>query len=228
MADQQAAQAALVSNLGQPVEAAWGLLDIQNLDRSLPGFVRALLALSHRFGVMSSTIAARSYLAERSAAGVRGKFTVLPAPKPVEAKVDESVRWATRELWSTDPDIETSKTNVSGVMDRLVLDQGRQTFLGAVKADRKAQGWARVPEPGCCAFCALLSTRGAVYRTERSGSFKSHDHCRCHVEAVFNSYEPSAEVRQLQSIYNQAKVGAKGPKATRLAFRHALEAHRSA
>lgn len=227
-ADQQAAQAALVDNLSGPVDSAWSYLDVSNLDGTLPAFVKALQALTHRFGLMSNTIAARAYTTERASAGIPGSFTVMPSPFPGREQVDKSVRWATKGLWSEAPDLEAARTNVSGVMDRLVLDVGRQTFLDAVHADRKAKGWARVPEPAACAFCALLATRGAVYRTERSASFLSHDHCRCHVQAVFNSYEPSAQIRQWQSVYDEAKRTASGPKATRLAFRLALDASRAA
>jgi hypothetical protein len=69
------------------------------------------------------------------------------------------------------------------------------TRSSATSSDRKAKGWARIPEPGACSSALMLATRGAVYRSEKGGDFKSHDNCRCHVEPVFTAYEPSAQVR---------------------------------
>lgn len=47
------------------------------------------------------------------------------------------------------------------------------------------RGWVRVPEPGACAFCRMLATRGAVY-TENSGNFRSHNRCRCTARAALD------------------------------------------
>jgi len=40
------------------------------------------------------------------------------------------------------------------------------------------QGWVRIPEPGACAFCRMLASRGAVYK-KNTGNFRSHNRCRC-------------------------------------------------
>lgn len=222
-ADQQAAQTAILAGVAPPVDAAWQQLDVSNLKDSLPTFILQMQAVAHRYGMASSALTANAYTDARRTAGIPGKFTVKPGELPDHAAVEKSIRWATRGLWSETPDVETARTNVAGVMDRLVLDVGRDTLTGAVQADRKAKGWARVPEPGCCSFCALLATRGAVYRSQQTASFLSHDHCRCVPEPIFNEYEPTAQIRQWQSLYQQAKRTAKGPKATRLAFRQLVE-----
>lgn len=45
------------------------------------------------------------------------------------------------------------------------------------------KGWARIPEPGACAFCRMLASRGAVYK-RNTGNFHSHNRCRCTARAV--------------------------------------------
>lgn len=46
-------------------------------------------------------------------------------------------------------------------------------------------GYRRVPEPGACAFCLMLATRGAVYSSASTagGDNRFHAHCRCHPQA---------------------------------------------
>ena len=95
-----------------------------------------------------------------------------------------------------------------------MLNQSRTAIIDAVRADSEAKGWARVTEPGACYFCAMLATRGAVYKTRETASFEAHRRyengtggdCRCHAEPVFNAYEPTAEIRQWQADYQNLKA----------------------
>lgn len=50
--------------------------------------------------------------------------------------------------------------------------------MGALKA---GTAYARVPEPGACAFCLMLGSRGAVYdhETVLGEVGRYHDNCRC-------------------------------------------------
>lgn len=206
------------------IDAAWQQLDIADLSNSLAAYTQAVYAVTHWFGQASAALAVRSYLADRAAAGVASSFTPRPAPLPVAAQVTKTVDWAVGPLFSDTPDVPTAQTNIQGSIGRLVQNVGRQTVIDSVHADKKAKGWARIPETGCCSFCALLSTRGMAYRSETTASFKSHDHCRCHPEPVFNAYEPSAQVREWQALYRQSTAGVHGMKNLQNAFRRAFEA----
>lgn len=75
----------------------------------------------------------------------------------------------------------------SGSLQRLIAGAGRSTVAGNVSRDRVRVGYARIPRPGCCAFCSLLASRGAVYGSEMSagGGNDFHDLCRCVVAPVF-------------------------------------------
>lgn len=226
--EQQASQAAIVDALTNPLSAAWlSLLDVNDLEASLPRFIIGVQAIVQRYGAGSAALAAAYYEAERKSAGVPGNFTVSPASPANDAAIEQGVRWATKGLWSEEPDTEAAQTLVRGVAEKGVLDAGRSTIIDAVSADRKAKAWARVVEPGACSFCLLLATRGEVYRSEKSAGFEAHDHCRCHVEPVFNAYEPTAEIRRAQALYQQVKQHARGPVAVRRAFRQAIENDRT-
>jgi hypothetical protein len=117
-----------------------------------------------------------------------------------------------------------AKTLVQGVAETAVLDTGRQTIVNAVQNDSQAKGWAREAEPGCCAFCALLTTRGMTYRSEHTADFKAHNACRCHATPVFTAYEPSAQVRDWKALYQSSTKGARGMDATIAAYRAAYDA----
>lgn len=58
----------------------------------------------------------------------------------------------------------------------------------AVTASEHGMRWARIPEPGACAFCRMLASRGAVYTKETvlrtDDGLKYHPHCRCRAKAM--------------------------------------------
>ncbi|MGZ4621466.1 MAG: VG15 protein [Blastococcus sp.] len=240
--DSQAAQAGLAILVGLAIAKLWPSLDLLHLRSSLPAFKAAVAVEVQRHAQASATMAAQQYRRERVAAGVGGGYTPIPADPPSVEQVAQAVDWAVQPLWdsaipvATIPDapeetqrlassaVADAKARLAAASEKLTIDAGRDTIVGNAQRDRQAKGWARVPEPGACSFCAMLATRGAVYRSEKSASFKSHDHCRCHVEPVFTAYEPSARVREWQALYqrvvtDQGRTG----KDARTAFRQALE-----
>jgi len=221
-AEYRAAQAALGAALAVQVAQAWAvLLDTSRLRATIPVLAAAVAALVHRYGQVSALTAAGYYEAARLEAGVAGRFTPVPAdPADLDA-VLAAVKWATRDLWTPEPDAAPARAATVAAAEKLVLDTGRDTITGAVMADRKARGWARVTEPGACYFCAMLASRGAVYRTEQTAQFRAHDHCHCHPEPVFTAYEPSAQVREWQALWVKSTAGHSG-KAAIAAFRAAL------
>lgn len=219
--DYQAATEALSAALARQVAAAWhGLLNVSRLKLTLPQLSAAVAALVHRYGQASALIAVRYYETARLEAGIAGKFTPVQVTPPGLDAVTEAVKWATRELWTATPDVQPARAATQAVTEKLVLDTGRDTIIGAVQADRKARAWARVPEPGACYFCVMLATRGAVY-SEHTADFRTHDHCRCHPEPVFTAYEPSAQIRDWQALWRESTAGHSG-KAAVAAFRAAL------
>lgn len=242
--DPQAAQAGLAILVGLAISKLWPSLDFLNLRQSLPAFKAAVAQQVQQHAQASATLAVRQYRLQRVAAGVGAGFTPTPADPPSVEQIAQAVDWAVQPLWSADvlaePTTEAgssaiadAKARLAASSERLVLDAGRNTIVDNVQADRRAKGWARVPEPGACYFCALLATRGAVYK---SGSFnvanakfkgegmaKTHDHCRCHMEPVFTAYEPSAQIREWQQQYEAATKGVYGSKPAQLAWRRAFE-----
>jgi hypothetical protein len=78
---------------------------------------------------------------------------------------------------------------------RVALNAGRQAVENTIAQDRLARGWMRVTDGDPCAFCAMLASRGAVYKSAQSAGFeldpvrgeinRYHDNCGCQVVPVF-------------------------------------------
>lgn len=222
-AGQQAAQASLAVALAAEVAAAWrALLDTAALAKTIPDLSAVLAALVGQYGSASAAVAAEYYSAARAQAGVSGLYTVVPASPPDHGQVDAGVRWATKDLWTTQPDPAPALKLTQAAAETLVLDTGRDTIVNAVLSDSKARGWARHTEPGCCAFCAMLATRGDVYRSRQTAGFQAHPGDRCQPEPVFTAYEPPAQVREWQALWRSSTKGTSGKDAV-AAFRQAYE-----
>ncbi len=114
----------------------------------------------------------------------------------------------------------------SAAGSRHVLNGGRETFLSLVQADERVLGWARVTDSDPCSFCALLASRGPVYRSPVRAGFRAHDGCACTAEAVFASRAAwPGRAREFQRLYYASTRGQSGKDAIR-AFRRAHDAKR--
>lgn len=228
----QASQAGLALLLKQEVGKAFQTLDVHDFEATLDPFTQSLYALIFKYGQASAALSANYYRTARRDAGVPGRITIVPADPAPPVQVKTAVSWATQPLRQPEQDIAAFETQIQGLSSKMVMDAGRSTVIDAVHRDKKAKGWARIPEPsksksGTCAFCALLCTRGLVYKSRTSGDFRSHDHCECHAEPVFNAYEPSAQVREWRALYAASTRHVSG-KAKRAEFRRALAARDAA
>lgn len=124
----------------------------------------------------------------------------------------------------------------SGAASRHVRDGGRIVLDRLVGADKAALGYIRVLGPNPCYFCAMLASRGPVFK-ERSflvsdarflgeGREKVHDHCACTIEPVYaegTSWPGRAE--ELAALWRTTTRGLSGRDATN-AFRRAFQARR--
>lgn len=94
----------------------------------------------------------------------------------------------------------------AGAGVRHALNGGRTFSANAIARDPLAVGWYRVTKEGCCSFCAVLASRGAVYkedsfdrsdpRFEGDGDVKVHDHCACTKEPIYRRDQPVADLNR--------------------------------
>lgn len=171
--------------------------------------------------------------------------------RPVRIVWDDADEAAERALEANGPRNVKSKTSrgrtaaqaardaaadAAGAAGRHVLEGGRHMGLALIHADDVAKGWIRVTDGDPCAFCAMLASRGPVYRSEQSANFvvnpkaarplgaKYHDNCGCSAEAVFDRGQEWPELnRQLRELWNRVAKGQNDPLN---AFRRELERQR--
>jgi hypothetical protein len=98
---------------------------------------------------------------------------------------------------------DESFVEASGAAARHVLTGGRRSLLTLLEDDPQALGWARVTDGDPCSFCAMLASRGPVYKTETAAKFQAHDHCACTAEPVYSRSAPwPGRAREFQQLWN--------------------------
>lgn len=211
--------------------AVWRLLDPANVDATFPGYFQAAKAIIAHYKNLSASAAAQYYRAFRTAEGIVGPvdvaflsalaneqaMTSLLVTGPIAVKV------ASRN--GASPEVAAAKafTQTQGAVRRLVQEGGRDTLDATIRRDRRAIGYARVTDGKPCAFCAMLASRGAVYK-ESTVRFRAHDHCGCTSEPVFRTqdYMLPGRAKEFADLWDETggkQSGAAALAAFRAAYR---------
>jgi len=199
-------------------------------------------AIIKRHSAASAALAVRQYRKTRQSAGIAQPFTPR-IQEPTMAQIGSATDWTLGTLYGDGGTREAAESNLLTASERLILNAGRDTTIANVKRDRQARAWARETSPGCCWFCAMLATRGAVYSSaeaagkasptngqmptgldEQGNEFvnRFHNNCRCRVVPVFTQFEPQAHVREWQSLWNDSTGHATGMESKQDAWKTAF------
>jgi hypothetical protein len=206
----------------------WALFSPDDIESSWERIEPAVLALTLGGAQQSAALSATYYRMLRQIRGVRGEapvrlaqlrpedvlfFLMLAGPRTAQAL---------RATGRLDVFEQTFAT-LAGQVARSVLDGGRQTITDSVAADRQAVGYTRLTGAKPCAFCAMLASRGPVYKTAASAEQRSRDndayhlHCACTAEPVYSHDDPwPGRAREFRDMWNSLD-------GDRLAFRRQLE-----
>lgn len=115
---------------------------------------------------------------------------------------------------------EAAFVSSASAASRHALNGGRDTIID--RTDRRLLGVARATSGRCCAFCAMLASRGPVYHSEESADFKAHNTCYCQPEPVYRAdAEWPAGSKQFAELWQSSTKGYSGKQAIN-AFRRAL------
>ncbi|NUR31920.1 MAG: hypothetical protein HOV83_39780 [Catenulispora sp.] len=235
---QRRVQAALVRFLLRDLRAIQNLL-VPARPASARDWIAAVTALVGQYSAASAAAAVTSYEEQRAAAGIRRRFIPEPAPALPDEQVVASLRWAASDVWEGG-DVAAAHTRAEGAVQRLVLNQGRDTMQQAVRRDREAVAWARGAALGACSFCKLMASRGAVYESAgtagreadarfegETGEAKYHNFCHCVIIPVFRgqTFQLSPQAAEWDRLYREYAQGHPGEQL-RL-FRRALAEHDS-
>lgn len=240
------AQLSIRASFMRELTRLWKLINLDNLDESAAEWIGFVTDLILRFR-QQSAIRALSYYDEFRRAEIgqalpnRALYRNLDVPAPGAIRtsllVTGPVGMKSRIGKGFTPEIARAKAlvDVAGAASRHVLDGGRHQLVKSIEKDKRATQYARVTDGKPCYFCAMLASRGPVYRSASSGQFTTsrskrgpgrefHDHCGCTVEPGFaQNAEWPGRGREFEKLWNDTTKG-KGGKAALSAFRSAYEA----
>lgn len=168
----------------------WDLLDLDNLDRGLERWLSVTTPIVQAAKTQSARLAANYYTTFRTVETGPGGFTPHLADVVDVAQLHTSLLvtgpWRLKSAIGRGLTLlkatEIAKVSSAGATMRQSLNGGRDTFVAAVGADKRASGWQRVTSGSPCDFCQMLS--GRIYPTDNA-DFQAHDHCSCSAEVVF-------------------------------------------
>lgn len=91
---------------------------------------------------------------------------------------------------------------------RIAMNGARSTEWATAQADRRALGYIRVSQSGTpCGWCAMLISRGAVYKSKATAEFsdgdKYHDNCHCVAETIWTPAQATSTRYALNRTYGQ-------------------------
>lgn len=143
-------------------------------------------------------------------------YTPISGPGPHVEALTKSTQWA------LGADGEAALNRMSGTLQRAVFNGARDTTIVNVQHEKGAK-FARYASANACEFCRLMAIRGAVYLSQKSGSFKAHDKCHCVAVEVRPGadYDPPDYISKWDDEYTQARRNAQSgsPKAILAAWR---------
>lgn len=207
------AQAAVGRDVARLVLAAWPLLNLDAVDRTIDRWLEVVIPL----------VAGKQATSTALAAGYLRTFRKLEAPAaarltPILAALDSAA--LTTSLVVTGPvavkaalargvplglAVDHAKAGAARAAMRHALDGGRDTITATTAADPAAHGWARATSGKACGFCAMLASRGPAYKDHATADFEAHDGCSCTAEPVYNrSTSWPAGARRYQELWEQA------------------------
>lgn len=176
------AQARLGALTVAEVDALWHLLDFNDLDRTAPIWLAAVLGVVTVRREQSSALA-RSFLREHRALMLPNATPLPPAPPtpvpvaaiatsmrvtgPVAIKA-AMTRGAPRSIAS-----QAARTMTARSAERHTLDGGREVVVESTANDPRSTGWRRDKSAGACKFCSASENQ------QGSGAFRRHDGCHC-------------------------------------------------
>ncbi|ATI18709.1 hypothetical protein SEA_DAUDAU_8 [Streptomyces phage Daudau] len=153
--------------------------------------------------------------------------TVLEAlgPTNLQQKVDQidGARSADEVDKLRDEAHQQAGARQAAAAERIAMNGGRSTVWNHMQRDRRVIGYIRLSRTGTpCGWCAMLISRGPVYRSGNSAEFadgdKYHDNCHCYAEPVFSREQynssPTYELnRRYEELWPKVTRGLSGKAA---------------
>lgn len=199
-------QALLAARMAQQVLRVWrDLMNPAKVDASWPAVRAALMPIVQQAREQSALLARTAYMEARQDAGVPDDGFAPSGPLQLaidrlEATLDVTgpVEFKKAIAAGKTPQqaLDAAAVRMVGSTQYLALEGGRSVMKQSTDADERATGWSRVTDNDPCHWCAMLASRGPVYKSAktagdpRQGGNRYHDHCACQAWPAFTLDEP--------------------------------------
>lgn len=123
--------------------------------------------LLNPYASASSAVAASFYEETRAAAGIATPFaagTLDEVPRGVWSAL---LGWALRPSPSRTIAVSVAFPLLAGGLTRILTRHAADTMVSNAAIDTVTTRVQRVPSAGCCAWCAMIASRGSQYSTSR-------------------------------------------------------------
>lgn len=125
--------------------------------------------------------------------------------------------------------MEEAFARVAASAARYVTTAGHDQIYSNVESDKVATGWYRTTKAGCCHFCAMLASRGVVYKEDSfkesdprfigPGNQKVHDSCGCGLRPFYGSEDPPDRTQEYEDLWIDSQRKRKPDETAINAFR---------
>lgn len=216
VAQQRRAQRKVANLASNRIASLWPRLPLDSPKDMRTALAPRLVATISTFSRISGAVAADYFDELRRDARAAGTYAAaIAAPVSVE-RITNRMGWALSPLYN-DGDAVAPVSRLVSIVDEYVLQGGRDTIAHATARDPSRPRYARVPSGShTCAFCQMLASRGAVYRSpESAGGYGARYHYKCDcVPTPFwdespypDGYNPDALFEQYDSARREADSG---------------------
>lgn len=191
-------QLAIRADAIMELRGLWQGVDVANLRGTIGSFTTAAASLARSGFRRSVASAAAYYTVFRQAEQVAGAAPVVVATVAAGPVLADDLRGSAlsgivdgrRRGMTLSEAADSGFVKVAGALAKQILAGGRMTILESVQKDPVALGWARVTNGDPCAFCRMLASRGAIYKTKKTADFEAHGQCACTIEPLYSREQP--------------------------------------
>lgn len=214
LANQQEVRDSLLADFAE-LFPGWSLDDPGSFD----DVARAGAVLTREAHRTSAGLAADYFERFRAVEGVEGSASPVVVDPPSREEMRDAIRGAglagtvnaRRRGSSMGAAMRNGLVKSSGAMGELALNGGRSTVLRSGSADRRATGYIRTVGGDPCAFCAMLASRGPVYRSSggamaiNAEEGKTHAHCVCSFQLMYRDAKLPERNQHWQDQFNESQ-----------------------
>jgi len=216
-------QLAIAARAAAAASLLWDQLDPNRLDATTPAWMaRNMQVLQRQY--TASVRAAQAYVPAYRSAELGSSAGRVIAPVFDRAEMSSAlllagpvrIKLLTRGGATGAGAHGAALKKYTGIMRRQVLSGGRMLIDQTTGADNQAIGWRRVSDGNPCTFCAMLCSRGPVYRSagkagtdgggllDNKSGLRFHGHCGCTAEIVYGEWKPNEAEQRYVDEYTKA------------------------